>query len=511
MAGHFNPEPTDKTVEALSVVFQKTCDASDDVNDTTSIEKLKGNLNGNEITVVARSHAYDAAADAYKKLPIADHKDNKIEIQTNWTGVNITAKDEEERLISGTELAMRPLLYVGNDLVGDAYESAEGPGSLTKAVGNLPAQVTYEEFMAKTGGSVSKALDWIIWGSVDGKVDLPKPSWDLNEATGYKGSYIQNGTLYIKENPLSNAASSFTTVSLKTGAECSLGTVSLARANASVGVIKNVNVIKQINSTDYTHTDKANSHTSKSTYSNDDTLEVIDSEGAQGYAELKAYVDFDIKTQVGKSSSVTADYYVTDNKGSNKLTVNMTSKVDGTDVDWSANEHVTATITKTFKFYDAVFYGWAQPAAINKLESDINKAAILPSTVEALTANDVKTLLDTITGAEGTDSNSIRNRSAKCVNGNISVSSIEWPGGNNCIFYILCPSYAKVSGTFVDPNSNNNYSILKPASVEAVATWKPAGTKDNITYKLYVLGCPATNNSVYKTNATINITGVPAE
>lgn len=502
MTGHFNPNTTEG-FETLDVVFQKTCDKSDIEGDVSSIEYLKseGKLNGNEITVVARSHAYGDAASNYTNQNVDDSK----ELQPGWTSeTKGDAKTEEEKLIAGEELAMRPLLYVGKDLVGDAYESAEGPGSLTKAVGNLPEQVTYEEFMAKTGGSVSKALDWIIWGLQDGSVSLPSVSY-ISGGEGYKGSYLTNGVLTVLNNPFGTSTSTFT---LNAGGETtSKGNLTIGKKANDTSVSKNISVLTDDMTTTYTHTDAANTHT-KAAYSTE--KEVIDVTDEQGYSTLTAYCDFAGTSQVASSKTAagTTAYYGSNNKGG-EVALDMKT--------WGAGA-VTAQKTASFKFYDPIFYGWMKAEAVGADKNAVGGDEPVGKFAENFTAGQLTSLVTAIKDtAKANTGKYVSVKSEMFKNGEITYDTNlakAASGDSNDVFFILYPSYGSVTSNLERPNSTTAELCISPKSDATKLNTKfTSEDVDSVDYKIMFIKIGANELTTFKTDKGkgITISGVTEE
>ncbi len=128
------------TMDGLAgVSFGKGCDLniSANLSDTTD-ENIPA-----RIAVYARDHEY----------------------YTDATSNNITATEgsEHDKLSKGEELFYKPLMYVGRDVVGDAYASKEDATATTTAVGGVTAGITKGKLLNQTHGSVSEILDLILF------------------------------------------------------------------------------------------------------------------------------------------------------------------------------------------------------------------------------------------------------------------------------------------------------------------------------------------------------------
>lgn len=96
--------------------------------------------------------------------------------------LNGVDEDDEHAIYYDEQCAVRPALYIGKDLIGDAYVSEEESDSKTTAIGGIPEGLTPTALLQMTQGSLAKTLDMLLFPDVKSVVTAPTMS--LAWATG---------------------------------------------------------------------------------------------------------------------------------------------------------------------------------------------------------------------------------------------------------------------------------------------------------------------------------------
>lgn len=148
------PVTEDASASLGNVKFGKGCDL--DINITDNIDFGPG-----QFSVIARQKQYNESQ--------GKPDDNR---------------EEETLMMKGGACYMRPATFVGNDLIGDAYMSAEDAEAKTVEVGGVKAGISKKQLMNDYHGSISKVLDAILFPDTEFKpIDPDAPSLTVNKTT----------------------------------------------------------------------------------------------------------------------------------------------------------------------------------------------------------------------------------------------------------------------------------------------------------------------------------------
>lgn len=140
---------------------------------------------------------------------------NQISIIARKT-YNKVDDDDEKNITEDKKCVIRPVLYGGKDILGDAYVTLEPESSKTTAVGGFPGNLTPRQVMQQYDGSISKVLDAILYPNATSKITAP------TIALKWAGDTIVNGNKTVTLDSASNTYVVKTTdfVNVKTPGSC---------------------------------------------------------------------------------------------------------------------------------------------------------------------------------------------------------------------------------------------------------------------------------------------------
>lgn len=172
------PVTEDASASLGNVKFGKGCDL--DINITDSIDFGPG-----QFSVIARQKQY------------------------NESNSLTDDRSEETLMMNGGACYMRPATFVGNDLIGDAYMSAENAEATTVEVGGVKAGISKKRLMKEYHGSISEVLDAILFPDTDFKVEPPvAPKLSVDKTTVAHNTAMSSLT-FTFENATTNNTGRF--------------------------------------------------------------------------------------------------------------------------------------------------------------------------------------------------------------------------------------------------------------------------------------------------------------
>lgn len=114
-------------------------------------------------------------------------------VDSGTISVRATETTDKEHIVAGTACTYAPELYIGQDLMGDAYSSQEATDSKTVKIGGVPGGLTPAQVKTMCEGSTSKLIDMLLYPDADATLSVPSLSlkWDTTPTLAELGSYIK--------------------------------------------------------------------------------------------------------------------------------------------------------------------------------------------------------------------------------------------------------------------------------------------------------------------------------